>query len=225
MTMRTRATAIAAATVGAIAAVAGAASCDGTSGGPARTPPPAMASIAADALRPVKDFEVIADRDERSRALFLEATRVMFHPRCMNCHPNDDVPKQGDHGVAHDPPVLRGPDDHGVPGMECGSCHQDRNLELARVPGAPKWHLAPKEMFWAGRTAASLCAQLKNDKTNGGKTVAQIVDHSAHDPLVAWGWAPGHARVPAPGTQAQFGELMQAWMDTGAACPGSEEAK
>jgi hypothetical protein len=115
--------------------------------------------------------------------------------------------------------VVRGPEDYGVPGMECSSCHQDHNLELARVPGAPKWHLAPKEMFWVGRTPASLCAQLKNTATNGGKTLAQIVDHSAHDPLVAWGWTPGHSRVPAPGTQQQFGDLMQAWMDTGAACP------
>jgi hypothetical protein len=199
--------------------------CDGANPGVVCTPSPGMASVPASVLRAPKDFDGIADRDERSRALFLEATRVMLHPRCTNCHPNDDVPKQGDLGMPHDPPVVRGPEDNGVPGMECSSCHQDRNLELARVPGAPKWHLAPKEMFWAGRTPASLCAQLKNQATNGGKTLAQIVDHTAHDPLVAWGWAPGHARVPAPGTQAQFGALMQAWMDTGAACPGTEGAK
>lgn len=41
----------------------------------------------------------------------------------------------------------------------------------------------------------------------------------AHDHLVGWGWNPGEGRAPAPGTQAQFGELIQAWIDTGAKCP------
>ena len=31
--------------------------------------------------------------------------------------------------------------------------------------------------------------------------------------------APGEGRDPAPGTQAQLGELMQAWIDSGAECP------
>jgi hypothetical protein len=39
------------------------------------------------------------------------------------------------------------------------------------------------------------------------------------DSLVAWGWAPGDGRAPAPGTQAQFGALIKAWIDDGAACP------
>ena len=40
--------------------------------------------------------------------------------------------------------AVRGPEDRGVVGMECTSCHQDKNVELARVPGAPNWHLAPR---------------------------------------------------------------------------------
>jgi hypothetical protein len=44
-------------------------------------------------------------------------------------------------------------------------------------------------------------------------------EHMAHDSLVGWGWAPGGQREPAPGTQAQFGALIKAWIDTGAACP------
>jgi hypothetical protein len=47
----------------------------------------------------------------------------------------------------------------------------------------------------------------------------QIVDHSAHDALVAWGWAPGSEREPAPGSQAQFAALIAAWVETGAECP------
>lgn len=108
--------------------------------------------------------------------------------------------------------------------MQCAACHQDKNLELARVPGAPEWHLAPRQMFWMGRTAASLCAQLKDKARNGGKTLEQLVEHSAHDPLVGWAWNPGWQRTPAPGTQEQFGALMAAWVRDGAVCP-KETAK
>jgi hypothetical protein len=41
----------------------------------------------------------------------------------------------------------------------------------------------------------------------------------AQDDLVAWGWNPGPGRRPVAGTQQQFGELIQAWIDTGAVCP------
>jgi hypothetical protein len=49
--------------------------------------------------------------------------------------------------------------------------------------------------------------------------MAELHHHMAEDHLVGWGWNPGAGRVPAPGTQAQFGELIQAWIDTGAKCP------
>ncbi|MCY0991417.1 Isoquinoline 1-oxidoreductase subunit [Nannocystis sp. ILAH1] len=173
-------------------------------------------------LRTPEQFAAIADPLERSRALFLEASQVMLHPRCTNCHPAGDSPLQGDTAQIHDPPVVRGPANEGVPGLQCTSCHQDANLELARVPGAPKWHLAPIEMAWVGLTPAALCQQIKDPKRNGGKTLAQIVEHSAHDELVAWGWEPGHGRTPVPGTQAQFGALMAAWVADGAACPAGE---
>ena len=35
------------------------------------------------------------------------------------------------------------------------------------------------------------------------------------------GLAPGVGREPAPGTQQEFGELIKAWVDTGAVCPAS----
>ena len=152
---------------------------------------PALPALPANQLHAVADFAVITDRGERSRALFLEASRVFLHPRCVNCHPNGDVPAQGMQMTPHEPPVMRGPEDHGVVGMECTSCHQDRNLELARVPGAPDWHLAPREMAWVGKTPRQICEQMKDPKRNGGRTLAQIVEHNAHDKLVGWGWAPG----------------------------------
>lgn len=196
-------------------------SCAGATS-PARAP---LRAVEANELRVPDDFRGITDRDERSRALFLEATRVMFHPRCRNCHPDGDAPAQGDEGRVHDPPVVRGPADHGAPGLECTSCHQDRNVELARVPGAPKWAVAPLVMAWVNRTPHALCEQLKDRKRNGNKDLAHIVEHSAHDELVAWGWAPGHGRVPAPGTQQQFGALMAAWVESGAECPREESKR
>ncbi len=183
-------------------------------------PPPAR-----DGLRPPAAFAAIVPAEARSRALFTEAARVLMHPRCVNCHPQGDSPAQGDDSRLHDPPVTRGADDRGVVGMQCGSCHQYANLELARVPGAQSWHLAPRSMAWIGRSAGAICEQLKDRSRNGGKTLAQIVDHAAHDPLVGWGWSPGAGRTPAPGTQAELGALVAAWVETGAACPADESRK
>ncbi|MBA3395709.1 MAG: Isoquinoline 1-oxidoreductase subunit [Deltaproteobacteria bacterium] len=174
-------------------------------------------------LRSVGDFAGITDSTARSQALFGEASRVLLHPRCINCHPAGDVPHQGMQLQLHDPPVVRGADNRGVAGMQCASCHQDRNQPMTRVPGAPNWHLAPIEMAWVGRSAGAICDQLKDPKRNGGKTLAQIVEHSAHDELVAWGWQPGADREPAPGTQQQFGALVAAWVETGAACPDNPQ--
>ncbi len=199
------------------------AGCRGNSApAPSRPPPP---TVGDGDLRAPEAFADIADVPTRSRALFAEASRVLLHPRCVNCHPPDNTPRQGDLAMLHDPPVARGPDDHGVPALECQSCHQDRNVELARVPGAPGWHLAPIEMVWLGRSAGQICEQIKDRARNGGKTLAEIHEHMAHDRLVAWGWDPGDGRTPAPGTQAQLGALIGAWIETGAACPPEEESR
>lgn len=190
------------------------------------TPPAASAvtlpPVADSELRDPAVFDVIADKTTRSRALFVEASRVIKHARCSNCHPSGDVPLQGDVGQFHDPPVVRGADNHGVAGLECTSCHQDRNLDLARVPGAPHWALAPLSMAWVGKSTQAICEQLKDKSRNGDKNLAQIVEHTAHDPLVAWGFQPGANRVAAPGSQARFGALMAAWVATGAECPEEE---
>jgi hypothetical protein len=170
-------------------------------------------------LRAPELFSSISDRGERSRALFGEAARVLTHPRCVNCHPSDDTPRQGDRHEIHEPPIARGSADRGVAAMACTTCHQDRNLELARVPGAPNWHLAPRQMAWLDHTPAEICAAIKDPARNGGRSLAQIQDHVAHDPLVGWAWAPGADRAPAPGSQAALGALVQAWIDSGAECP------
>ena len=193
------------------------ASCSGRSSQtspPPATQPVATAPPAARELRAPSAFVTIADPGMRSQALFAEASRVLIHPRCVNCHPPDDTPRQGDAHMVHDPPVARG-----VPALACSTCHQDRNAELARIPGAPGWKLAPLSMVWLGRTPAQICEQIKDPARNGGKSLAEIRDHIAHDGIVAWGWAPGADREPVPGTQAALSDLFDAWIATGAVCP------
>jgi len=170
-------------------------------------------------LRAPKAFAAIADRTERSRALFAEAGKVIESPRCQNCHPAGNRPSQGEDMHPHLPLVVRGPDDHGVPAQRCTTCHQAANYEPAGLPGHPKWGVAPLSMAWQGLSLGQICEQIKDPQRNGHRSLAQIREHMGHDSLVGWAWHPGGRRAPAPGTQAQFGALIDAWIATGAACP------
>jgi hypothetical protein len=176
------------------------------------------AASAAD-LRPADAFASVGDRTERSRTLFAEAGKVIQHPRCLNCHPVGERPTQGIDMHPHSPLVVRGSDDKGAIGMRCTTCHQDANFDPSSVPGHPLWHVAPKSMAWQQRSLAQICEQVKDPRKNGGKTLAQLHEHMAHDTLVGWAWRPGGTREPAPGTQEQFGALIAAWIESGAACP------
>jgi hypothetical protein len=170
-------------------------------------------------LRPVAAFPAISDQRERSVAFFTEAGKVIMHPCCMNCHPRGDRPTQGDDSHPHQPLVVRGDFGLGAPGMRCTTCHGPANFDPGGVPGHPLWHVAPIEMAWQGKSLAEICAQIKDPERNGGKTLAQLVHHMAEDSLVGWGWHPGAGREPVPGTQKDFGILIKAWVDSGAACP------
>ena len=176
-------------------------------------------------LRPLASFSGISDQAERSRALFNEIAKVVTHPRCMNCHPAGNHPLQGDDRHEHLPPVPRGDAGLGVAGLNCATCHTERNFTLVgaatykSIPGHPRWQLAPIEMAWEGKSVSQICQQLKDPARNGGRTLALLHEHFAKDDLVAWGWAPGEGREPAPGNQQQLGELAQAWIDSGAQCP------
>jgi hypothetical protein len=183
---------------------------------------------AAAALRPASEFERITNPRERAIALFTEAGKVLQSPRCLNCHPVERIPTQGDDGHPHSPAVNGGEDGHGVPGLSCASCHGHDNFNVLEpsptiksIPGNPKWALAPRSMAWQHQSLGAICAQLKDRTRNGGRTLTQIQDHIAHDDLVGWGWHPGAGRQPAPGTQAALGEIIQAWIASGAECPSS----
>jgi hypothetical protein len=190
-------------------------------------PPALPQSSSTTELRPPAAFASIGDPATRSRALFAEAAKVFTSPRCINCHPAGDHPTQGADRHPHDPPVWRGASGDGVPGATCQACHMSRTVDLfpgavasyQSIPGHPRWQLAPREMAWQGKSIGEICRQLKDRDRNGGRDLALLHEHLAHDDLVAWGWQPGAGREPAPGSQALLGELIQAWIDTGAQCP------
>ncbi|WP_404372277.1 Isoquinoline 1-oxidoreductase subunit [Sphingomonas sp. MMS24-J45] len=174
-------------------------------------------------LKDPEAFASIADPAKRSVALFGEMGKVIQSPRCLNCHPRSDRPNQGEAMTPHNPPVIRGADGHGAPGLECATCHGTANVKFANgtgsVPGAPHWALAPASMAWEGKSLAQICVQIKDRARNGGKSLADLIEHNGKDELVGWGWHPGLGRTPAPGTQVQFGALTKAWVDSGAKCP------
>jgi len=178
-------------------------------------------------LRAPAVFANIPDDAARSRALFAEAAKVIMNPRCMNCHPAADRPLQGNDQHPHFPPAPRGEHGVGIAGNTCSACHMEQNTPMiagpvapfASIPGHPRWGLAPIEMAWEGKSMGEICRQLKDSSRNGGRDLALLHEHLAHDDLVAWGWRPGPGRDPAPGSQERLGELIKAWIDTGAQCP------
>lgn len=175
------------------------------------------------ALRSAGDFAHMANPARRSLALFAEMTKVIQSPRCLNCHPVTRQPTQGDDMHPHSPPIsLTGMS----LAMNCRTCHHDHNTDvfagrIQSIPGDPHWMLAPASMAWIGKSPGEICRQLKDPARNGDRTLDKLQEHMAKDGLVGWAWHPGRGRTPAPGTQEQFGELVAAWIASGAACPAS----
>jgi hypothetical protein len=181
-------------------------------------------TTAGEKLREVREFSSIPDASSRSRALFNEASKVINSPRCLNCHPATRSPTQGDDMHRHMPPMNAGAKGKGAAGINCHSCHRLENTSVAgsrvgSVPGAEHWLLAPASMAWQGRTVREICHQIKDPLRNGGRSLKAIHQHVMTDPLVAWAWHPGEGRSSAPGSHKMFGDLIAAWIESGAECP------
>ncbi len=174
-------------------------------------------------LRSPATFRDIQDAAERSRAIFEEIGKVLTHPRCLNCHPAGDRPLQGADHHEHMPPAFRGENGHFA--TDCSGCHSEHNFTLHEsasyksIPGHPRWAVAPSSMAWEGKTLGEICRQLKDVARNGGRDLAALQEHIASDDLVGWAWHPGEGREAAPGAQEIAGQLVQAWIDSGADCP------
>jgi hypothetical protein len=157
-----------------------------------------------------------------SAKAFLEASSVLLHPRCVNCHPQGERPLQGDLSRPHAMNVKRGPEGQGKVGLRCIGCHQATNLVGAHMPpGGPDWALPPEDMPMVFEKTAprEICMHLKNPAQNGNKTIQEVIEHVRKDALVLWGWAPGEGRTPVPMPHEQFVKHMVEWADKGAACP------
>ena len=155
---------------------------------------------------------------------FMEVYKVLMSPRCMNCHPSGDVPLQGDDGQLHISLPKRGKDGKGMYAMKCSNCHQATNLEgLNKPPGHPDWHLPPAnmKMVFQGKTPNQLAKQLVNPKTNGNKTLQQLIEH-ADDGLVKAGWNPGEGRTVPPMSHEDFKKAWITWIKNGAYAPRSK---
>lgn len=155
--------------------------------------------------------------------LFMPVAAVLRHPRCMNCHPRDDRPRQGDDSHHHLQNVVRGEDNLGFVNARCTACHRDENNGYSGVPGAPNWHLAPLSMGWQGLDDGALCTTLKDESKNGGKNIAALVEHMEADKLVLWGWAPGADRTPVDTPHVTFVTQLKAWAEAGAPCPAQSK--
>ena len=162
----------------------------------------------------------------KDAAPFQTVKAVLQSPRCVNCHPAGDAPLQGDDSHVHLQNIQRGVDGRGVAGLGCAACHGDANLPASYGPHAPpgvptEWRLPPADtrMVFQGLGARELCEQLKDPRRNGGKDMAQLVEHVSTDPLVLWGWSPGSGRKPVPISHAEFVSAFKGWASAGAPCP------
>jgi hypothetical protein len=174
-------------------------------------------------LTPVRGVPQDAPRSSAPTADALAAydriAAVLQSPRCLNCHPRSDRPTQGDDRHIHRMNVQRGADGNGMPVMRCSTCHQEHNNDMAGIPGAPHWHLAPATMGWVGLGKAELCRTLLDRTKNGGRSVADLVAHITGDKLVQWAWEPGARRSPPPLTRTELKIALDAWAQAGAPCP------
>ncbi len=159
------------------------------------------------------------DNEKVSLEAFDKILKVLKSPRCMNCHPSDDFPRQGDDRHVHLHGVMRGEDNHGGPVQKCLTCHQAENNEYSGVPGAPHWGLAPKSMGWQGLSDVELGKALLDKSKNGNRSAKDIADHMMNDALVLWAWAPGETRSLPPVPLDEFKEAVKTWLENGAIVP------
>lgn len=162
---------------------------------------------------------------EQGLALWAKVHQVLSHPRCANCHVgSDNVPLWYE---PHDQEALRahGMDIHagesrtGAETLPCATCHTAHNTALPHgAPGAPNWHLPPVVQQWSGKTSGEICSQIK-DPARSKPSLDAVAEHIATDPLVAWGWAPGPGRAPAPYSASEVAQFVRQWAAAGAPCP------
>ncbi len=154
---------------------------------------------------------------------------VLISPRCINCHTATNYPQQGDDRHRHFANVIRGPDGHGVPALNCVSCHQDRNADNTGLPGGLNWHLAPLSMQWQDvndrpLSSAAVCRTVTDRSKNENMDGPALLKHHEAAQLVLWAWNPGRRpdgtlRTTPPLSHQEFVAATRTWVEAGTPCP------
>lgn len=161
---------------------------------------------------------VLPDK-KKSLEAFQKIITVLKSPRCINCHPTGDVPRQGDIQRLHPFGVTRGEANHGGKVQQCATCHHTENMDFANVPGAPHWGLAPKSMGWFGLSDIEIGKKLTDKNSNGGRSAQDLVKHMSSDSLVLWAWNPGKGRKKPPIELEEWKKVLIEWIENGAEVP------
>lgn len=168
-----------------------------------------------------KDFKSANSEDN-----FNKMMDVLMSPRCINCHPNDNIPKQGDDSHPHYFGMSRGENNLGYEATKCTTCHQSENNNYSGVPGAPEWSLAPESMKWEGLTRNEIAESMLDTKRNGGRNHEELMHHLTEHELVLWAWEPGvradgSQRNPPPVPVDEYIKAVKEWFEDGAKIPSN----
>lgn len=163
------------------------------------------------------------DNEEDKKAKSLEAfeliLKVLKDPRCINCHPTDNRPRQGDDQHPHLFNVRRGKTNNGGPVQMCSGCHGEENNIYSGIPGAPHWGLAPISMGWLGLSDYEIGQRFISKASNGQRSPEALAKHMTEDALVLWGWNPGENRKPVQVPFEEFKKAVSDWLNNGAHVP------
>ena len=164
------------------------------------------------------------EKNDTSDKAFDTMMDVLTHQRCVNCHPNDNIPKQGDDSHPHYFDVARGDANLGYQATNCNTCHQSENNSYSGVPGAPEWSLAPHSMRWEGLDRIEIAVSMMDPERNGGRTPEETLHHLTEHELVLWAWEPGVnadgvPRELPPVSKEEYIEAVKTWFEEGHIIP------
>ncbi|MEL6536248.1 MAG: hypothetical protein AAFQ98_12605 [Bacteroidota bacterium] len=173
---------------------------------------------------PVGTSMTSLEAKDESLEAFNTMMDVLTHQRCVNCHPSDNIPKQGEDRHHHRFGIVRGNVGNAT---NCNTCHQASNNEFSGVPGAPDWSLAPHSMRWEGLSRTEIAQSMMNPETNGNRTAEDIMHHLTEHELVLWAWEPGigvdgEPRELPPVGKEEYIEAVKTWIELGAIIPEEE---
>ncbi len=178
--------------------------------------------------RPIAPIYIEVPTDEEtalsSEEAFHKMMDVLTHERCVNCHPSDNVPKQGDDSHPHYFGIGRGEHNSGYQATNCTTCHQTENNPYSGVPGAPEWSLAPHSMRWEGLNRFEIAESMMDPERNGGRTPEETLHHLTEHELVLWAWTPGvdaegNLREPPPVPLDEYRGAVEKWFEEGHKIP------